>query len=275
VIERWSEGKADQNMAEDILLDLGGIIRRHPWWRARTGLTLRLLKDLGIRPPARIMDAGCGWGVTLDALEKAGYDAIGLDQSRRALERIDRPGRSLVEADLNQPIPQVVSSYDTVLALDVIEHLDDDRTAVRRLASLVRPGGFLIVSVPALPELFGEFDAVQGHRRRYLPETLRGVFAGSEIRLERVFWWGQFLVPTLRRMRTVNRGQPGEPASSVYARYLKLPPWPLPLVASLAFRLEEGRCLRGRATIGTSLFAVAQRSLGATGLASATRGGPN
>jgi SAM-dependent methyltransferase len=221
------------------------------------------------------MDAGCGWGVTLDSLEKDGYDAIGLDQSRRALERIDRPDRSLVEADLNQPMPQGVSSFDAVLALDVIEHLDDDRTAVRRLGSLLRPGGFLVVSVPALPELFGEFDAVQGHRRRYLPETLRGVFAGSELRLERVFWWGQFLVPTLRRMRTVKRGQPGEPSSSVYARYLKLPPWPLPLVASLAFRLEEGPCLRGRATIGTSLFAVAQRGSGATRLAGTTRGGPD
>ncbi len=261
MIECWSEGIADQNMAEEILLDLGEIIERHPWWRARTGLTLRLLNDLGIEPPARIMDAGCGWGVTLDALEKAGYAAVGLDQSRRALERIDRPARSLIQADLSQPVAQGVSLYDAVLALDVIEHLDDDRIAVRRLGSLVRPGGALIVSVPALPDLFSEFDAVQGHRRRYLPESLRGVFAGSELELERVFWWGGWLVPTLRRQRAKARAQPGESASSVYARYLKLPPWPLPWLARLAFRLEEGPALRGRLAIGTSLFAVGRRRL--------------
>ena len=66
-----------------------------------------------------------------------------------------------------------------MLALDVIEHIDDDRAAVARLGSLARPGGIVIVSVPALPELFTEFDRIQGHRRRYLPETLRAAFAAA------------------------------------------------------------------------------------------------
>ena len=92
-------------MDEAILVDLAGLIERHPWWTARAALTLKLLDRLGVRPPARVLDAGCGWGVTLSALERRGHEAVGLDVSRRALERLDAPGRSLVEADLTGGFP--------------------------------------------------------------------------------------------------------------------------------------------------------------------------
>src|SRR4051794_18491088 len=100
MIARWSEGIADENMAEDILVDLGGLIRKHPWWRARAVLTLELLDRLGVRPPGRVLDAGCGWGTTLESLERKGYTVVGADISRRALQELDRPGRELVEFDL-------------------------------------------------------------------------------------------------------------------------------------------------------------------------------
>jgi 2-polyprenyl-3-methyl-5-hydroxy-6-metoxy-1,4-benzoquinol methylase len=182
VIERWSQGVADDNMAEEILVDLAGVIRRHPWWKARAALTMDLLRRGGIRPPARVLDAGCGWGVTLEALEQRGYQALGMDISRRTLEMLDRPGRRLAEADLTRPFDREVAPHDAVLALDVIEHVDDDRSFVARLGSLVQPDGLVVVSVPALPEMFSEFDRIQGHRRRYLPETLRAAFEGTGFR---------------------------------------------------------------------------------------------
>lgn len=259
MIERWSRGEADRNMPEEILVDLAERIRRHPWWRARAILTLNLLRDLGLLPPARVLDVGCGWGVTLEALERRGYDAAGMDVSRRTLEALDRPDRRLIEADLTGPTRCPAPSHDAVLALDVIEHLDDDRTAVARLAELVRPGGFVIVSVPALPELSGEFDAIQGHRRRYTPDSLRAAFAGSGLAMERVFWWGRWLVPAIRRQRSRPRMRPGDSPAQAYRRYLELPPWPIPTIARLAFAMENPRALRGRLHTGTSLFAVARR----------------
>jgi SAM-dependent methyltransferase len=218
-----------------------------------------LLARLGVERPARVLDAGCGWGVTLSALEHCGFQTIGLDISRRALERLDRPGRVLIEADLSQPLLPREPICDAALALDVIEHLDDDRAAVRLLGSLVRPGGVLIVSVPALPDLFTEFDTVQGHRRRYLPETLQAAFAGSGLQHVQTFWWGRWLIPALRRHRRRPRFGPGKTASEIYRQYLELPPWPLTLAAELAFRLEQPLALRGLLGRGTSLFAVARR----------------
>ena len=260
MIERWSAGIADQNMAEDILLDLGPIVRRHPWWQARARLTLRLLADLQIRSPRHRCWTPAADGALHSMPSKTpATRRPGLDQSRSALEQLDRPGRKLIEADLNQAIPQRASQFDAVLALDVIEHLDLDQLAVRRLGTLLRPGGALIVSVPALPALFGEFDTIQGHRRRYLPDDLRRVFDGSGLELERIFWWGGWFLPIVRSQRAKVKARPGEPASAVYRRYLKFGPRSLAWLARLAFRLEEGPALRGRLKIGTSLVAAGRK----------------
>jgi SAM-dependent methyltransferase len=249
-------------MGEEILVRTGDLVRRHPWWRARARLTLALLRKLGLRPPARVLDAGCGWGVTLEALEGAGYAAVGLDVSPRILGSLDRAGRTLIEADLTRPLPTEArpADFDAVLALDVIEHLDDDRAAVASLGRLAAPGGRVIVSVPARPDLFSEFDAIQGHRRRYLPDRLREAFSGSDLEVESIFWWGAWLAPILRRRVGRERGATGESPAEVYLRHLRLPPWPGTRILDLAYALEQPRALRGRLRTGTSLFAVARRA---------------
>lgn len=261
MIQTWSRGDPSKNMPDDILVELGSIIRRHPWWLARAELTLALLDQQGIGPPASVLDVGCGWGVTLARLEARGYQATGLDISRRALERLDGPGRNLIEADLTQPWPAEVELHDAVLALDVIEHLDDDRAAVAQLARLVCPGGLVVVSVPALPELFSEFDEVQGHRRRYLPETLLGAFEGSGLEAAHPIWWGAWMVPLLKVQRRGHTARPDRGPAESYRRYLAQPPWPGGLLMRLAYRLDHPRTLLGRSRTGTSLIAVARRPL--------------
>jgi SAM-dependent methyltransferase len=259
VIVTWSKGPADDDMPESILVENLERVRRHPWWTARAELALAILRRNGVLAPARILDVGCGWGVNLRALEKMEYEASGLDISRRILELIDEPQRRLIEADLNQTPPETQSLYEGLLMLDVLEHLDDDRGTVGRLAKLLRPGGIIVVSVPALPELFSEFDQIQGHRRRYVPETLSAVFEGTGFVLTKIFWWGAWMVPVLRRMRLKPGSTPLPPAPT-YSAYLRLPPWPGPLVMKLMFGWEKSRALDGRLRTGSSLFAVGTRA---------------
>ena len=265
MITTWSDGIADDYMDQSILVDLRTQIARHPWWLARSQLTVALLRQLAIIPPARVLDAGCGWGTTLLALEKRGYQVTGMDVSRKALGLLDTPGRDLVLADLSRPVPQGVDQFDVVLALDVIEHIDDDQDAVAKLGQMVKPGGWVVVSVPARPDLWTEFDEVQGHRRRYLPESLASAFTGSPLVLDRIFWWGQWMVKLIRLQRSRSKAvesnstmTPGE----TYQRYLKLPPWPGPWVLKAGFVLEQQKALDGKLTTGTSLFAVARRPVG-------------
>jgi len=259
VIISWSHGDAKDNMDEGILVELGDLIARHPWWAARSRLLLQLLRRIGRQTPCRVIEVGCGWGTNLGELEKSGYAVTGLDVSRNALVRLDRADRTLIEADLAEDLPPDAPQYDLVLALDVIEHIDDDRGAVWRLAQLAKPGGHVIISVPALPALFSEFDRVQGHRRRYTPESLRSAIAGSGLEIVQILWWGQWMARLLERRTPATRARPGDTSAQIYKRYLSLPPWPGTWFLKLMFLLDQGRTLRGRNARGTSLFAVAFR----------------
>ena len=118
----------------------------------------------------------------------------------------------------------------------------------------------VVVSVPARPDMFTEFDAIQGHRRRYLPGTLRAAFEGSGLALEQVFWWGAWMVPLLGRQRARPRSVPGESTAETYRRYLKLPPGPLAPALRLPFAWDQRRALAHKLRTGTSLFAVARRT---------------
>lgn len=262
MIRTWTSGISGHNMSEDLLLvPLREKILRHPWWRARSRLTLSLLRDRGVRPPARVIDVGCGWGTTFAALERAGYQATGLDVSRTALELLDRErtGRELIEADIEHPFDSD-HTFDAALALDVIEHLDDDRGAIARLGGLVRRGGLVIVSVPARPDLFSEFDVVQGHRRRYLRASLQEAFTGTGLRVERIFYWGGWMVPLLKMKRTAAEPPPGSSPRDVYDRHLALPPAPLVALLSGMFFIDQRVSAAGWNPTGTSLFAVARRT---------------
>jgi len=243
------------------LVELAPLIRRHPWWAARARLVLDLLGTLGAAPPATLLDVGCGWGVNLTAFERAGYVVTGLDVSRETLRMIDRPDRRLIEADLSKSLPDGAPEFDCVLALDVIEHIDDDVQALRQLARLVRPGGHVIVTVPALPELYSEFDDVQGHRRRYTAETLRGCMAKSDLALQQTLWWGQWMVRLLGTRKRRRVARPGATKSDIYKHYLSIPPWPASLILQAAFRFDHRRTLAGRNVTGTSLVAVAARPI--------------
>jgi SAM-dependent methyltransferase len=245
-------------MPENLLVETLSRVRRHPWWHARAELALAVFQQEGITPPAAILDVGCGWGVTLQVLEAAGYQATGLDISRQILELIDHPRRRLIEADLSQDPPKADDRYDGVLVLDVLEHLDDDRGALRRVAQLVRPGAIIVTSVPALPALFSEFDHIQGHRRRYLPETLRAAFEGTGFAVSRIFWWGAWMVPLLRWTRQKSAPNHNS-ASGRYSDYLRVPPWPVPLLMKLLYARERRLALQDRLRTGTSLFALGRR----------------
>jgi len=216
LITTWSSGSPEANMDDEILIGLREIVSHHPWWLARANLILALLNKVGIVPPANILEAGCGWGTNLELLETAGYEVTGLDISRNNLEQLDRADRNLVEADLSQPLPGGLPTYDCVLALDVIEHLDDDCQTVRELARLAKPGGRLLFSVPALPDLFSEFDEVQGHRRRYTSLSFRECLEEADLLIEDILWWGQWMVAPLRSRKTSRRGRPTDTRVEVY-----------------------------------------------------------
>ena len=69
-------------------------------------------------------------------------------------------------------------TYDCVIASDVLEHIADDRGAIEKMASLLLPGGIIILALPCCPLLFGHYDKHVGHYRRYTKKDIRCLFHG-------------------------------------------------------------------------------------------------
>jgi len=120
--------------------------------------------------PGTVLEIGCGQGAfgarLADAVQYLGVEP---DKSSYhvARGRIERHGGKVLHG-VHEVVPQG-STYDLVCAFEVLEHIDDDKGALAEWVLLVRPGGHLVLSVPAFQERFGAMDAYVGHFRRYSP----------------------------------------------------------------------------------------------------------
>lgn len=110
----------------------------------------------------------------------------------------DRPEIETRQLDLDGPLGVEGSPVESVVAINVLEHIEDDAAALKSLARLVTPGGTIVLWVPAYQSLYGDFDRKVGHVRRYTPATMRGAVeaAGLTVRLCRpvnflggLAWW--------------------------------------------------------------------------------------
>lgn len=91
----------------------------------------------------------------------------------------DRPAVEARRLDLASGPVDLDPPVATVLAINVLEHLEDDADALRRLAGVVEPGGTVVIWVPGYQQLYGDFDRRVGHVRRYTPATLTAAFAAA------------------------------------------------------------------------------------------------
>jgi len=130
----------------------------------------------------RILDLGCGPGNTLTRFSRYG-NVYGLDSSPHALSFTRSRGVKRIFSGECTAIPIASASFDCVLALDVLEHIADDESAMREIARVLRPGGLFFFTVPAFMSLWRYHDVMYGHHRRYTKAefTEKVMRAGLEI----------------------------------------------------------------------------------------------
>ena len=151
---------------------------RHWWFRGRRAVIWALLARAGIDRAPRLLDAGCGTGRNLVEFGPLG-EAEGVDVSSEAVDFCRRRGLDGVRQATLEDLPFEGGRFDLTLATDVIEHLDDDRRALRELRRAARPGGRLLVTVPAYRWLWSQHDESMHHRRRYTERGLSDALKAS------------------------------------------------------------------------------------------------
>ncbi len=162
-------------METELYNQIQAIEQTHWWYVARRKIVFDwVFRTLADYPAARVLDIGCGTGFNMEQVRaRYGSQVVGLDLSTDALTFCrSRNLPDLVDGDSTRS-PFRSASFDVIMALDLIEHLDDDQAALREVARLLRPGGAVIIFTPAFNFLWGLQDEVSHHRRRYTAGELR------------------------------------------------------------------------------------------------------
>jgi len=115
----------------------------------------------------RILDVGCGTGLMLGKLKAMGLEPVGADLHTLSMQYCRRRGiQKLLRADVTN-LPFAGNSFDIILALDLIEHVEDDAALLREFHRIAAPGAKVLITVPAHPYLWSEHDEALHHYRRY------------------------------------------------------------------------------------------------------------
>ena len=200
---------------------------------------------------ARLLEIGCGTGHNLTMLGEFGsVDALEVDPIARGMAE-NRLGRTV----LSSPLPALEgvpdATYDMVAALDVVEHIPDDKAALEGISRVLKPGGKLLMTVPAHQWMWSAHDVVNHHQRRYSKRDFKRLVNESPLKLESIGYLNSLLFPLAMAQRLASKLTGNEDAN------LAPPAEPINQVLERVFALE--RRVIGRIPLppGLSLFAVA------------------
>jgi len=193
-----------------------------------------------------LLNIGCGAGQFNGLATGLGFDVQGFEPDPKAfaLAVANLPAEHCSVQQLGIGDISGTHFADVVVMHDVLEHIEDEAATVSHVATLLKPGGVLVLSVPALPSLFGYHDEQLGHYRRYTRRTLRDALQPA-FQIERLRYYGTTLMPvTLWFSRIRRRPYPMANASGGAAAKM----------LNVVCRLEE----RIAGPLGTSLICMAR-----------------
>jgi SAM-dependent methyltransferase len=237
-----------ERIVYDRMAELDG---RHWWYRARRDILEALIRRrIALPEHARILEIGCGTGHNVMMLKRFGaVDAIEIDPAARTLAR-QRLGKEVGSASLPD-LPGVEDgAYDLVAILDVLEHVGPDREALVGIGKKLRPGGRILITVPAHPWMWSAHDVVNHHQRRYTRKSLRKVIASAGLKLDMMSYFNSLLFPLAAASRLAGRIAGKDDSGDA------LPPAPVNRLFEFLFGLERHAIGRVSLTPGVSLVAI-------------------
>ncbi|RZU52564.1 methyltransferase family protein [Krasilnikovia cinnamomea] len=235
-------------------MDAGDIRRlatvedRHWWFGERRAILARWLRQLhrsGVMP-GTALDIGAAGGGNTRVLRAAGWRPLALEYSADGAAVARERGLTVIRGDATN-LPCGSGTLDLVTAFDVLEHIEDDYLAAAEIRRVLRPGGTLLVTVPADMRLWSAHDVASHHFRRYDRDSLHRVISKAGLRVEQLWSWNVLLRPVVAMTRKRASGN-------------ELTMMPAPVNAALRSVVVAERYLPVRRAPGVSLMLRARRS---------------
>jgi trans-aconitate methyltransferase len=228
------------------------LYRHHWWWRSRESFLLELLDKLNVPRDANILDIGCGGGWSFDVLRRYGSHVSGVETDA-ALVDASGDRRSQIYCGPFDRTFQPQRTFQLIVMLDVLEHIQHPQAAMDYAAELLDSGGKIVLTVPAMPMLWTSHDVLNHHFARYTRSTLRPIVHQAGLKLERLEYFFHWLVPLKLAVRA---------KEAILATKPHPPRVPLSLINRLFYRISRiEQRIAGRFPLpfGSSLLCVASR----------------
>jgi SAM-dependent methyltransferase len=233
----------------------------HFWFQWRLAALMRQLCDLDfpVHEKLKALDVGCGTGVLRSQIEAVTAWEIDVTDLDYAALRQAKPGRGrILYYDILEERAEMREQYDIVILFDVLEHIEHTQPFIRALLSHLKPGGFLLVNVPALQSLYSRYDQVVGHVRRYSEKTLLDEFRDFTLSVRDIRYWGLANVPIILARKLWLAMKPRGETDVIIQNGFK-PPNQLVNEAFLRLMRLEMNVI-GRLWLGSSVLMVGEKS---------------
>jgi len=182
-------------------------LEKNNWlFRVRRNLIYSIFEEYNIKNDMRILDYGCGSGFIVGQLQARGYDACGTDISREAVEYGTSQGIKNLYPTNGVEVDFSDGSFDLILAMDVVEHINEDNLVIKEFERLLKPNGRLIITVPAYQWMWGVQDEVSHHFRRYSMSSMAKLLSFfPNLSVLRKTYFNTFLFPAVVLVRLTSK----------------------------------------------------------------------
>ncbi|HUQ88858.1 MAG TPA: methyltransferase domain-containing protein [Vicinamibacterales bacterium] len=232
----------------------------HFWFRGfRQYIKPALVRATEGRPSPRILDCGCGTGSNLEMLRPYGT-AAGFDLTRIGAEFARAHGHRVVQASIGE-IPFASGSIDLATSFDVFQVLPEDveQSAIREMARVLKPGGWLLLHVAALQMLHGKHSVLSEEKRRYTPSRLRALVESAGFHIERLTFDHCSLLPIMLPVRVWHRMTAKDGVVAAGEGEITVPIAPVNAALTALVSLEAMALRVVNMPIGSSLMCLARK----------------
>jgi len=233
------------------------------WFRVRNRIIGEILRE-HMPKDSRILEVGSGTGFVAMYLKEQGYRIECADLFLDGLKYCKKRGSGYAYYQYNLSDAVFQEEFDGVLAFDVIEHIEDDQTVLVNLHSSLRPGGLLVLTVPACRGIWSAMDEYAGHKRRYSRGELKEKLEKAGFHVVRISYFMMLLFSVVAlplniiRVKKFRNEERGEVMRSRVTDELAIPPL-LDSLFERIFALEVPTIGYMDLPIGSSLIAVARK----------------